>query len=175
MKKVALLLTGLLLSVCVTDTFAKKEKAPAFKEVRQGVSLRSSVKDQSQFPKYPGGEQALIAHFGEGSLVPKEVRNTFGGNLKLKLSFDIGADGSAQNIKVIAPDRSELDKADQEVIRNVQRSVAGLNNWMPAMRNGEAVASQFSMTLVVNNDNQDPLYNGGLGFISGIRPAGIIR
>lgn len=175
MKKVTFLLAGLLLSVCVTDTFAKKEKSPAFKEVRQGVSLRSGVTDQSQFPKYPGGEQALVAYFGESALVPKEVRNTFEGNLKLKLSFDIAADGSAQNIKVVALDGAELDKADQEVIRNVQRSVTGLSKWAPAMRNGVAVEAQFSMTLVVNNDNQDPLYNGGLGFVSGIRPAGIIR
>lgn len=139
------------------------------------MSLRSGVTDQSQFPKYPGGEQALVAYFGESSLVPKAVRNTFEGNLKLKLSFDIAADGSAQNIKVIALDGAEPDKADQEVIRNVQRSVTGLSKWAPAMRNGVAVEAQFSMTLVVNNDNQDPLYNGGLGFVSGIRPAGVIR
>lgn len=175
MKKVTYLLAGILLSICVTDTFAKKEKSPAFKEVRKGVSLRSGVTDQSQFPKYPGGEQALIAYFAKGSLVPKEVRNAFEGNLKLKLSFDIAANGSAQNIKVTVLDRDELDKADQEVIRNVQRSVTGLSKWAPATRNGVAVDAQFTMTLVVNNNYQDPLYNGGLGFVNSIRPAGIIR
>lgn len=175
MKKVALLLAGLLVSVCATNTFAKKEKAPALKEVRNGVSLRSSVTDQSQFPKYPGGEQALIYYFGSNSFVPKEVRNTFEGKLKLKLSFDIAADGTMQNIKVIATDKAELDKADQEVIRNVQRSVAGLSKWAPATRNGVAVDAQFSMTLMVNDSYQDPLYNGGLGFVNSFRPVGIIK
>ncbi|GEM_PF-1832481 len=175
MKKVVFFLTVLMLSVGITDTFAKKEKSLAFKEVRQGVSLRSGITDQSQFPKYPGGEQALIYYFSNSSFVPKEVRNTFEGALKLKVSFDIAQDGTPKNIEVVALDRSDIDRADQEVIRRVQRSVAGLLNWSPAMRNGTAVDAQFSMTLVVNNDTQDPLYNAGLGFANGIRPAGIVR
>lgn len=172
MNKIAVLLASLILCAGVNDAFAKKGRSLPLKEVKHGVAMNyTTTAAQKQFPKYPGGVDALLFHFGEGSFVPTEVRNSFGGNLKLTLSFDIANDGMAQNVKVVALNRTELDHADKEVIRQVEQSIADLQHWTPAMVYGTPVEAQFAMTIVVNNSKkQDPQFSGGTGFANSFRP-----
>jgi len=120
------------------STYINKEQA-SDTIIIKGNSNSNQVDLQAQFP---GGVNALRSLLSE-DFDPSKFKNIFGiitANLLLK----IDKNGKIQEIKIKGIDDT-LAKEFQERIKNYKKDLT----WVPAQKNGKAVASELNITLTI--------------------------
>lgn len=94
---------------------------------------------------FPGGNDALAKYLQTNVSYPDEAlkNNEFG---KVFVSFIVDVDGSIKEVKVAKGVSSSLDAEALRVVRSMP-------NWTPAMTDGKAVKSSFSLPIIFHLPN----------------------
>ena len=102
-------------------------------------------------PKFPGGDQALFMFLGKTIRYPAAAYRA-GKQGVVLLSFIVQADGVIKDIKVVASQGKALDKESIRVVKLMPP-------WLPALSNGEPVATSFVLPVryVIAQSPSSPL------------------
>ncbi len=87
--------------------------------------------EPDQYPMYPGGLSGLLDDIATRLRYPEEVQ-ALGIEGTVLASYMIDTDGSIKDVIILQSISPDLDA-------EVQRAIAGLKAWRPAMKNGEAI------------------------------------
>ena len=131
--KQALLLTLLLLALAP----AQAHHYQAIHHTAAGADTVIMAKQlvPDSMPKFPGGDQALFMFLGKTIRYPAAAYRAGQQGIVL-LSFIVQADGIIKDIKVVASQGKALDKESIRVVKLMPP-------WIPALSNGEPVATSF--------------------------------
>lgn len=95
-------------------------------------------------PNFPGGSSALSAYFAKNMKYPNSAREEdLEGNVVVQ--FDVNADGSVSNIKVI---KKLGSGCDEEAVRLIKK----MPKWTPGQRNGSNTKIRLSQSIRFNID-----------------------
>lgn len=84
-------------------------------------------------PSYPGGEEALAKYLSENVRYP-EISKENGVEGIVVVGFTVNTDGSLANLKVVK-------FVDPDLEKEALRVVGGMPAWVPADKDGSAVAA----------------------------------
>jgi len=93
------------------------------------------------YPKYPGGDEALIKFVKENIIYPEDLKEQKIEGM-VELGFVVEKDGSITNVEVRKS--SKYHALDEEAMRLIQ-----LTKWKPGEKDGKIVRTQFRMPLTV--------------------------
>lgn len=108
--------------------------------IQDQLLIQSKADVDSNLPSYPGGYLAYKKYMADQLVYPAstEQKNIEG---QVIVKFTIDKNGSTSNIKVL----KGIDEAcDQEVVRVLQN----INNWEPALNNGQATEVEMVQRII---------------------------
>ena len=111
----------------------------------QQQAKSEGIEDNLQ-PMFPGGEQALIAYMSNNLVYPEAaVRKQLQGRLFVR--FVVEADGRLTNIAIHRSAHPILDEEGMRMVRSMPR-------WVPARREGDAVAAPMMLPITFKLPSQ---------------------
>ncbi len=96
-------------------------------------------------PEYPGGIPALIGYLSANIQYPAEARAVHAEG-KVNVQMIIDEAGAVSSVTALPP-APGAEPLRQDMVEEAIRVVRGMPNWMPAERNGQAVACKMTLPI----------------------------
>ena len=141
MKRVYLILTAFM--VATSLGFAQEDKTEPAKNDSKELFI-----DYEENAQFPGGEQECFKFLAANIRYPAECQKE-GIQGRVIVSFVVNTDGSIEEIKT-------MRSPDPALSKEAERVVGMMPKWKPAMMQGKAVRSRFSLPIMFRLKADEP-------------------